>query len=354
MKIVLLEEKYEQKYEEFVTNDKKGSLYASLKYKKMLELLLGDQAYYFIALNEDDQMIGILPSFLKENQYGNVLNSLPFYGSNGAVMAINDMVREQLLQAFVAFAREKKCVSSTMITSPFESSNEWYVNTLEPDFVDVRIGQITFFPKQGENLDDTLFFKFHKMVRRCIHKAQKSEITVKVDNTRAGWDFLYRTHQENMGKIGGLSKKKEFFEIVPAVFHQKKDYDIYVASMGEVKVAALLIFYYNKTVEYFTPVTVEEYRTYQPLSLIIFQAMQDAIKKGYEKWNWGGTWLDQNGVYDFKRKWGTTDLKYYYFTNINDQSILEWSRDKIGENYQNYYLFPFSGGIDYFEQEESQ
>jgi len=63
-----------------------------------------------------------------------------------------------------------------------------------------------------------------------------------------------------------------------------------------------LLFYYGKTIEYFTPVFRNEYRSYQPMSLLIYQAMVDGAKAGYERWNWGGTWENQEGVYRFKSK----------------------------------------------------
>ena len=79
------------------------------------------------------------------------------------------------------------------------------------------------------------------------------------------------------------------------------DYDIYVAYMQGVKIAAMLVFYFNGTVEYYTPAIVSEYRNYQPLSLMIYIAMQDAMKKGMEKWNWGGTGLTQTSLYTLNR-----------------------------------------------------
>lgn len=33
----------------------------------------------------------------------------------------------------------------------------------------------------------------------------------------------------------------------------------------------------------------------------------------------GGIWLTQGGVYDFKKKWGTIDKNYFYYTTIFDK-----------------------------------
>ena len=69
--------------------------------------------------------------------------------------------------------------------------------------------------------------------------------------------------------------------------------------------------------------------------------MQDAIDEGYQNWNWGGTWKTQKGVYDFKKKWGASDKKYFYFTKIINKDIIKLSPDKLMNNYPNFYTLPF-------------
>ena len=96
---------------------------------------------------------------------------------------------------------------------------------------------------------------------------------------------------------------------------------IFIAEKEGIKIAGLLLFYFNKSIEYFTPVIVNEFRSLQPLSLLIFEAMKDGISRNYEFWNWGGTWLTQDGVYRFKKMWGSEDLKYFYYVKIIQKDI---------------------------------
>ena len=70
--------------------------------------------------------------------------------------------------------------------------------------------------------------------------------------------------------------------------------------------------------------------------------MQDAIVKGYKNWNWGGTWLSQGGVYDFKKKWGTTDYPYFYYTRIFNQSLRKATREELLSHYEGFFVLPFS------------
>lgn len=68
--------------------------------------------------------------------------------------------------------------------------------------------------------------------------------------------------------------------------------------------------------------------------------MQDAIKNGYKNWNWGGTWATQDGVYRFKKRWGTEDLNYYYYTKLN-YDVKQLSKIELNNSYEYFYTVPF-------------
>ena len=107
-----------------------------------------------------------------------------------------------------------------------------------------------------------------------VRKAQKSGFSIEVENDSLA--FLEEIHQKNMECIGGRAKKKIFFSSIPKYFEKEKDYKIWVARFENEPVSAMLIFYYQETVEYYLPVTVEKFRNKQPLSLLIFEAMKEA------------------------------------------------------------------------------
>ncbi|MGE5329818.1 MAG: peptidoglycan bridge formation glycyltransferase FemA/FemB family protein [Deltaproteobacteria bacterium] len=297
-----------------------------------------------MALDEDDKVLGILPSFLKDNgNFGAVLNSLPFYGSNGGVIEYegNELVKEQLINAFYALAEGKNCVSATIITSPFEENINFYDEKVCFTFKDNRVGQLTKLPTYTEEIENDLFNIYHYKTRNTIRKAKKEKVRVSSDYSDDILRFLMSVHSNNMLKIGGIEKPKNFFELISQVFYGEKDFKIYTAYLENKPIAALLVFYFNKTVEYYTPVIEEDYRNKQGLSLCIFEAMKDAIGRGYEWWNWGGTWTSQNGVYDFKKRWGTQDREYFYYTRIFNDKIMNLSKETLLKEYPFFYVLPF-------------
>jgi hypothetical protein len=346
MRIEILNGETEEQYENFLLRNDLTLLYYSNKYRRLLKQFLQADDYYFIALNDRDEIIGVLPTFLKLNKkYGNILNSLPFYGSNGGIIEFSHEqdLRSSLLDAFYELAEQQRCVTATLITSPFEENNDFYRKFARYTFCDERIGQLTKLPTEDEHFEEKLFDSFHAKTRNMIRKARKNDLKVLEQNTTQALYFLAEVHKKNIEAIKGVAKPKYFFELIPQIFKSSDDYKIWVAYFKDrMPVAALLLFYFNKTVEYFTPAIVAEYRQLQPLSLLIFESLKDAVQNKYVWWNWGGTWLQQTNLYRFKKRWAAVDRIYYYYTKIYKNEILSVGKEIILEEYPYFYVAPFN------------
>ena len=296
---------------------------------------------WILAKNENE-IAGALP-FVQSNagELGSVFNSLPFYGSNGGVIqnVRNDQIKRLLIEKFFEYALSWKACSATLITNPLAMDHEVYEDTIEGYIRDERIGQITHLP---QNPGDELIKSFDDPRPRNIRRALKEGIQVSFGNERASVEFLYEIHIANMKAIGGLSKSWDFFEKL--LSDMPRDlWSVYVGAKDDMPIAALLVFYFNGTAEYFTPVIISEHRNTQALALVIYVAMKDAVSsKGCKNWNWGGTWLSQEGVYDFKKRWGTSDYPYYYYTKLFHEGLRFSSKEALLENYPGFYVLPFS------------
>lgn len=345
MIIKALDSASEKKYDDFLLGSSNTLFFASLKYRNFLREFLGTKDTYLVATDDSGEIKGALPAFLKENsEHGNVLNSLPFYGSNGAVITHdgNEETGRQLIEAFYDLAKENKCVSTTLVSSPLDPKEDLYERHTAYDLKDSRIGQLSPLPDAKEDADAAVMKLIHYKTRNLVRKAQKLNVEVSHGNDPGYLDFLIETHAENLAAIGGIAKPERFFRLVPKHFNYDSDYRIYVARKDGQLVAALLVFYFNKTVEYYTPVIKAEYRSSQALSLLIFEAMKDGVRAGYNWWNWGGTWASQGGVYHFKSQWGTQDKNYYYYTKISGDDILKKTKEQLLEAYPYFFVAPFN------------
>lgn len=348
----------EGEYEELLHSNESALIYASLRYRRFLKSVLGDAARdCYLVATEGGRVVGALPAFVRLNPArGNVLNSLPFYGSHGGVIvspaaADADVVKEELVRAFDSLAREQAAVASTLISNPLAPEEDFYERGTGYDLRDARTGQFTPLPGHpaGESAagvdaaGDALMAAFHQKTRNAVRKAQKSGVRVSHSDSFEALRTLAAIHHENMAAIGGPSKPWEVFESIRASFEYERDYRVYLAETDGAVVSALLLFYFNGTVEYFTPATRESHRALQPASLLIYEAMADAARRGFRLWNWGGPGPSQPHIYNFKKRWGTVDRPYFYYTKVFDDSILSRSKSELLGEYPYFYVVPFGG-----------
>ncbi|WP_323757898.1 GNAT family N-acetyltransferase [Roseivirga sp.] len=334
---IILNHEWEDKYEKFVYDHDASMLYHSLKYRDLLIQLLDVEALYIIAIIQDE-IVGVLPMMIKNGKYGDVVNSLPFYGSNGGFLTKNDKAFQALINYYNHKVIGKETIAaSTVISIPLLSNQDF--SGVKSNLIDFRIGQFTDIGFES-NFEENLMNLFHYKTRNMVRKSMKSGLVISVDNSKL--DFLYQVHLENMEAIGGKPKNEQFFKIFPSIYEANKDYKIYTASFDGELISCLLLFYHKNTVEYYTPVIKSDHRDKQPMSLLILQAMKDASEQGYKLWNWGGTWETQEGVYRFKKRWGTFDEKYYYHTQINNKDIFQSTPEELLSEYTDFFVLPFN------------
>jgi hypothetical protein len=322
--------------------------YHSIKYRNFLKQILGEARDKYLLAYDNDELIAALPSFVKKGPFGAVVNSLPFYGSNGAIISnaiCSDATKIELLNYFDSMCKREEAIASTIIQNPMARDKSIY-NNYDQDVIDERIGQLTPLPSglPTEKVCDHLMNSFHVKTRNMVRKGKKYGFEIEVHNNIKNLTELHRLHETNMQAIGGLAKPWNVFQAIHDNFEYDQDYRIYTARHNETVAAALLVFFFNKKAEYFIPTINVEYRPQQPLSYLIFLAMQDAVAKGCQWWNWGGTWFSQDGVYRFKSRWGTKDFNYKYYIKFhaNPTRLKQASKVDVLSSYPFFYVLPFS------------
>ena len=153
-------------------------------------------------------------------------------------------------------------------------------------------------------------------------------------------NFLAKIHVENMTSLGRKAKSEEFyFEFLSQL--PIENWVILEAHLEEETIASLLLIYSSDFVEYFTPVTLSEYKHLNPMSMLILHGFVLATKMKISFWNWGGTWLNQEGVYKFKKQWNPMEIKYTYHTTVLKPPILDVEADFLMSSYPFFYIYPF-------------
>ena len=349
LKIALLTEEHYRDYEEFLQNCKGAMFTHSIKYKTILEKTLKDVSDHYICVYENKQIVAVLPLFLRYGSKGIVANSLPFYGSHGGLLfkdTLNKKILNLVKSEISKLIDRKDFLAMTLIGNPSETIavNE---NLFNANYFDQRISQITYFPtvEGRDDLDEKLLKVIHSKTRNMVRKGLSQNFKIRHSSSVEVLKSLYDIHCDNMLALSGKPKPLSFFDNLSKIFEYDLDYRVYYAEQNNEIIAALLLFYFKDTVEYFTPVISHNWRDKQPLSAIIYEAMKDAIvDKKMRRWNWGGTWISQKGVYRFKSRWGARDSTYNYqiISNCGLNSISKQERDKLLSDYNYFYVEPLS------------
>lgn len=329
-----LREGDKEAYSAFLGSHEACLIYYSLPYKALLENVLACPSEYWLALKEG-RVRGVLPTMGCDGPFGRVINSLPFFGSHGGVLAQCEAASKALLEKFNELAVAPGVAAATMVENVLQPM----VRAPAHDYQDDRIGQITDLCLLAGDEDEALR-RLETSTRNNIRKALREGVEAMVDDSAV--DFLSSLHSDNMSAIAGTPKPPSFFQKLRECLEPEHDYRIYVAVRAGKKIGTLLVFYHGETVEYITPAICFDARTYQPMSLLIWTAMRDALESGYTRWNWGGTWRSQKGVYNFKRKWIAEERVYRYFTKVNNPKVMSWTPAEVLRGYPYFFVVPFS------------
>ena len=179
MKVDTLRTEQSESYDRFLLKHPCSLIYYSSKYRDFLKELLGCHDEYLIAM-EGDEIRGVLPLMFIEERFGRVYNSLPYYGSNGGIIADSDEAYQLLLSAYDAIARSSSTLSSTIIGNPLAEQD---CDKIRHNYLDRRIGQFMTIPSR-RNSWDNLMARIDSSARRNVKKAIREGVTVEVDNAQ--------------------------------------------------------------------------------------------------------------------------------------------------------------------------
>ena len=315
------------------------------QYLNFLSDILPNTEVVYMLARDHGVLAGIMPlAICIHNKLGTVINSLPFFGSHGGVFVNNaasnaSQVRLELMHACKELADERQASSITLIENPFHPWSDEMAIVAKVSCIDDRIGQFTQLPHASSDVKESLLAQCHVKTRNSIRKGQKYEqqITQRTDIDSLQW--LQAVHEQSISSLEGIPKPLNIFQSLMASFGDNAR--LYVGELDGLPASGLLVVLYGNTVEYFTPVVESEHKNKQLLSSLIFAVMTELAHEGYTRWNWGGTWRSQEGVYRFKSRWGAKDYPYRYFNTVPDPAFTAHSTDELRQAFPFFYLFKY-------------
>jgi hypothetical protein len=304
-------------------------------YRKMLEKL-GIGRPLYLGARRSGQLCGYLPAFLKQTEQGSVVCSLPYFGPNAGVLSSSEgraEIHTMLLKKLLRMAEDANALSCSVYTPFLFEEFEPYASAFGQCVVVEKFNQYLEIERAQWSGD----------IERKLRRAQRVPVRVTCDVTEERLATFYEIYRQNCADYGIPQKPWECIKFLAARELLGKFTQIYFAMINDQVVAGLLILLSPVTASYYIPCTLEKYRSDQPGTLIVDQAIKDVRARGLRYWNWESSPGRESGVYMFKQRFGSHEGQYRIYVRSfrPEEEFKRIGRDRIAEEFPYYFVWPF-------------
>lgn len=293
--IVELAESDYGRWDAYVAQEKRCSVYHLSAFKKVVESTFGHRCIYLMAVDTENQIVGILPSVqLKSTLFGNFLVSVPFFNYGGAVaqdVTTENMLMEQLNQ-------KARLLGAEHIEYRDINKREQLPAKTEKNSLFLRLPQTA----------DSLWDQIGSKVRAQIKKSMENNFTFKSGGAELLDDF-YRVFSINMRDLGTPVYSKAFFRNLLA------DTDINstlgVVYFNDKPISCAYLIGHQDTLEIPWASTLRDYNRLNANMYLYWNVISLAIEKQYEFFDFGRS-SKEAGTFKFKQQWGAEPSQLYW------------------------------------------
>jgi FemAB-related protein (PEP-CTERM system-associated) len=286
----------------------KNSFYHNQRWLEMLTTFYGYRIIRLTTTDQDGRITGFLPlCSVNSLLTGRRLVSLPF-SDQCPLLAVDETSANDLIEQAVHLARQQKVKYLELRTGAHEqlarhadlTESNLYVNWSIP---------------LCENAEDA-WSKLRKPVQQQIKKSRKHGVSIRVAQTREDMSLYYNMHLQTRAKKHGMPvQSRKYFTTLWDTFATTDTLRLLLAEYEGHTIAGIILFAAGTTLHYAYGASDENYLKLAPNNLLFWEAITWGCEHGYEAFDLGRTARDNEGLMEFKRRWGAVEepLPYYYY-----------------------------------------
>jgi len=275
-----------------------------------LDLITRLYGYSVIPLTTTDptgQVTGFLPLCRVDSPItGKRLVALPF-SDHCPLLAADDAAAHNLIDQAIRQAQEQKVKYLELRTGIND------VLSKRSDLLEGNLYVRWLMPLPADS--DTIWSGLRKPVQHQIKKSKKLGVQVRIAQTRKDMAEYYRLHLQTRTKKHGMPAQPQrfFFELWDA-FAASGAMQLLLAEYQGTAIAGIILLASGTTVRYAYGASDEHYLNLAPNNLLIWTAITWGCTQGYQTFDLGRTACTNEGLMEFKRRWGANmePLPYYY------------------------------------------
>jgi len=285
-----------------------NSFYYDQRWLELLTTFYGYRMTHLTTTDREGRISGFLPlCFVNSPLTGRRLVSLPF-SDQCPLLAVDETSANNLVEQAIRLARQQKVKYLELRTGAHEqlaqrsdlAEGNLYVNWSIP------------LSERAEDVWTTL----RKPVQHQIKKSQKNGVHIRVAQKCEDMLLYYNLHLRTRVKKHGMPvQSRKYFSTLWDTFAASNTLQLLLAEYEGNTIAGIIIFAFGTTLHYAYGASDENHLKLAPNNLLFWDAITWGCEHGYKVFDLGRTARDNEGLMEFKRRWGAIQesLTYYYY-----------------------------------------
>jgi FemAB-related protein (PEP-CTERM system-associated) len=286
----------------------KDTFYYDHRWFELLGKLYGYRIIPLTTTNGEGHITGFLPlCSVSSPLTGRRLVSLPF-SDRCPLFAADEVSAHDLVDQAIRLAKRQDVkylelragINDMLAKRPDLTESNLYVNWTLP----------------LSDRPEDVWKGLRKPVQHQIKKSQKLGVQVRTAQKREEMALYYKLHLQTRAKKHGMpTQSKDYFFQLWDAFAASGTLQLLLAEYQGTTVAGIVLLAYGKTVHYAYGASDEQYLNLAANNLLFWTAIAWGCTQGYKEFDLGRTACDNEGLMEFKRRWGAIKepLPYYYY-----------------------------------------
>jgi len=312
---------YDSRWEAFIDNHPRSSVFHSAKWLKALETTYGYDPFVVTTCPPDAALTdGVVFCKVKSWLSGWRLVSMPFSDHCEPLVNNSNILDDLLLyvQRQVNGGEFKYVEIRPISSEPGSKSGMGRSIVYSFHSLDLR------------KREQELFHKFHKdCVQRKIRRAEREKLHYEEGNS----EFLL----QKFYKLLVITRRRQFLPPQPLSWFRRlidafgEDLQIRVATKDDLPVASILTLSHKKSIVYKYGCSDARFHRWGGMAFLFWNAIQAAKDKGCEQFEMGRSDKGNLGLISFKEHWGAigTDLSYWKYPHKPGAAADGWHKNVL-------------------------
>jgi Acetyltransferase (GNAT) domain len=342
----LTESDKRQRYDNLFNACPHAFVQQSTYWADVIQDLSPDRPIFLLAVDRGRD-VGGLPLYLFEGRPGPILTSVPHPGPLGGVFCLADVEREPVFAALLseaaAIAKAHRCLALTLITSPLSDDIELYRRNLGPTVTFENFTQVVPIAAAVRNGDFCLPNNRDRNPGRTIRKAEAGGLFPKICSLAHEFEAWYSVHEHRHRELGLAPLQRRLLHRIWSDLGRQGRSFLQLVMSGEEIASGCLFIHHEDVCDAFIMSMASRFEHLAPNYLLTKASLLEMAKRGIKFMNWQSSARRNDGVYKFKKQWGSLEKRYYFVTKTycSDATLLQIGKEGVKREYPDHFLVPF-------------